>query len=52
MKDPKPKIGFTALRTEESRSVYKLFDDNYTRAVRQAGGLHILLPAFVEAIAK
>lgn len=38
------------MRTEDSRSVYKLFDDNYSRAVIQAGGLPLLLPAIPEEV--
>jgi putative glutamine amidotransferase len=46
----RPKIGFTSLRTEDSRSVYKLFDDNYARAIAQAGGIPLVLPSFVEEV--
>jgi putative glutamine amidotransferase len=46
----KPKIGFTSLRTEDARSVYKLFDDNYARAIVQAGGIPLVLPSFVEEV--
>jgi putative glutamine amidotransferase len=46
----KPKIGFTSLRTEDERSVYKLFDDNYARAIVQAGGIPLVLPSFVEEV--
>jgi putative glutamine amidotransferase len=46
----KSKIGFTSLRTEDARSVYKLFDDNYARAIVQAGGIPLVLPSFVEEV--
>lgn len=46
----KPRIGFTVLRTEDSRSVYKLFDDNYARATVQAGGIPLVLPSFMDDI--
>jgi putative glutamine amidotransferase len=46
----RPKIGFTSLRTEDSRSVYKLFDDNYARAIVRAGGLPLVLPSFLDDI--
>jgi putative glutamine amidotransferase len=49
-KKMRPKIGFTSLRTEDSRSVYKLFDDNYARAIVQAGGIPLVLPSFVEEV--